>query len=113
MTTSDFNKYARLILNYCYSVLSEKTKEYVLDNDDRLKAFKWDWLNTKNEKNEKIILWGQMAKHLSSIYDYCLKNEADFDRANYSKWIEKITDTINYLIILLAIVKERSGQNDN
>ena len=47
-------------------------------------------------------LAGMMAKHTVSLYDMC-RSEYNFDM---SKWNEKITDHINYLILLKAIVIE-------
>ncbi len=109
MTTKEFNNIVKMIIDYCEDVLISKTEEYVLDNDDRLKAFRREWLETDKPENEKKILWGQMAKHISSIYDYCLEDNPKFDVEHYDKWYEKIADSINYLIILFAIVYERAA----
>lgn len=50
---------------------------------------------------------GMMAKHTASIYDLA----ADPSLADQAVWDEKITDHINYLLFLSAIVaEERSNQ---
>ena len=106
MTTNEFNIIVDKQLEECLKCLTVKTKEYVLDNNDRLRAFKLVWIKDKEIKvNPKITLWGQMVKHISSIYDMCLKDEA-YDKENYDKWKEKITDIINYLILLRGIIED-------
>ena len=49
----------------------------------------------------KQALAGMMAKHTISIYDMCQGGEY-----THAKWIEKITDNINYLILLRAMIEE-------
>lgn len=106
MTQKEFDKIVDEQVNDCIDCLVVKAREYVLDPNDRLRAFKLVWINDKEIKvNPKITLWGQMVKHLSSIYDMSLKNE-EYDKENYDKWIEKITDTINYLILLRGIIED-------
>ena len=48
-----------------------------------------------------------LAKHIVSLYDMCFDNESHYD---ISTWNEKITDSLNYLFLLKAIVKE--GDSD-
>ena len=44
-----------------------------------------------------------ISKHVVSIYDMCYSNLLHFE---LEQWDEKITDSINYLILLKALVKE-------
>ena len=44
-----------------------------------------------------------MAKHIISIYDMCFSEQAAYTQ---SMWDEKITDTLNYLFLLNALVRE-------
>ena len=44
-----------------------------------------------------------MSKHVISLYDMCYSSLLHFDM---DQWDEKITDCINYLILLKALVKE-------
>lgn len=50
----------------------------------------------------KEALLGMLSKHLVSVSDMCT------DKRGYSleRWDEKITDSINYLLILRALVEE-------
>lgn len=50
----------------------------------------------------KAALLGMLSKHIVSVSDMCT------DSRDYpiEKWDEKITDSINYLLILRAIVEE-------
>lgn len=105
MTTNKFHKIVFKSFNRCLDILKKKEKEYVLDNSDRFKAFKLDYLNNDNI-NEKEVLIGQMIKHISSIYDMS-KQDLKFDKENYDLWIEKITDIIIYMWLLEGIIYER------
>lgn len=48
-------------------------------------------------------LAGMMAKHIVSLYDMCYADRETYD---VGTWDEKITDSINYLILLRAIIEE-------
>lgn len=50
----------------------------------------------------KAALLGMLSKHIVSVSDMCTDNR-DYP---IEKWDEKITDSINYLLILRAIVEE-------
>lgn len=49
----------------------------------------------------KKALAGMMAKHTTSIYDLCSSDEETIDM---DVWVEKITDHINYLLLLKAVL---------
>ncbi len=73
---------------------------------DRLAHFKKAAAITGTTPKEALL--GMLAKHLVSVSDMCT------DGGTYSldRWDEKITDSINYLILLRAIVEEeQNGQN--
>ena len=44
-----------------------------------------------------------MAKHIVSLYDMCFDDGRSYDM---DTWEEKITDSLNYLFLLKAVVKE-------
>ena len=48
-------------------------------------------------------LAGMLAKHIVSLYDMCFAEETVYPM---DTWDEKITDSLNYLFLLKAIVKE-------
>lgn len=74
------------------------------DNSDRLSAFKTAAVIQGSTPQRALA--GMMAKHIISIYDMCFAQEASFET---EVWNEKITDTLNYLFLLKAIVKEGNG----
>ena len=51
-----------------------------------------------------------LAKHIVSLYDMCFDNGASYD---IGTWDEKITDSLNYLFLLKAIVKEGHTNQPN
>lgn len=80
-------------------ILCGKAAEYAQD-DERLHNFKvaaalQGWTPIQ-------ALAGMMAKHTISIYDMCWSEE-DYP---IELWAEKITDHINYLHLLNALVRE-------
>lgn len=93
-------------LDNCRNVLLQKGNEYAPasqeDNDeDRLKHFEKaaSIMNT----TRKRALFNLMSKHLISISDLTAEEDTEYP---ISLWEEKITDTINYLLLLKAIVIE-------
>ena len=81
-------------------ILEHKAEEYASDVD-RLANFKTAG-GIKGE-SPKQALAGMMAKHTVSIYDMVLRTDRDYST---KVWDEKITDHINYLILLRALVEE-------
>ncbi len=98
MNSVEFAQILNSQLATCESVLNVKGVEYA--TEDRLHNFK------VAAELEGVIprqaLAGMMAKHTVSIYDMCGSTEA----FPLDVWSEKITDHINYLILLCAIVQE-------
>lgn len=84
----------------CKDVLVVKSKEYA--TQDCLHNFKI--AAALEGMTIKQALAGMMAKHTVSVYDMCVDNQTH----PVEKWDEKITDHINYLILLRAIVESES-----
>lgn len=99
MDINTFNGTVRAQLDYCEKLLTKKGKEYAPDEDrDRLAVFK---TAAKLEgTTPEQALAGMMAKHTVSIYDMCSSGE----KYEMDVWSEKITDHINYLLLLRALV---------
>ena len=99
MNSEWFEKVIKKQIKSCEDVLIGKAKEYATD-DDRLHNFK----NAAGMMScdPKEALAGMMAKHTISIYDMC-RSGKDYP---IELWNEKITDHINYLLLLKAIVEE-------
>ena len=85
----------------CASVMKRKTREYTGDEEDRLCAFKAAaaLLHTTPER----ALAGMMAKPIVPLYDMCWDDGGSYDMHTGE---EKITDSLNYLFLLKAVVKE-------
>lgn len=98
MDSARFAEIVDLQTRLCKDVLVDKAREYA--TEDRLHNFK---VAAELQGIDMLeALAGMMAKHTVSIYDMC-GSEETFTAA---QWDEKITDHINYLILLRAIVYE-------
>ena len=92
----------------CARILQQKTKEYTGDDTDRLGAFKA--AAALQHCTPEQALAGMLAKHIVSLYDMCFDDGTHYD---ISTWDEKITDSLNYLFLLKAIVKEGHTNQPN
>ena len=93
-----------MIYNSGSRVLAHKKKEYTGDRIDRLSAFKI--AASLQGCTPKAALAGMMSKHIVSLYDMCYSSLLQFE---LEQWDEKITDCINYLILLKALIKEEQA----
>lgn len=106
MNNADFEKVIDEQLIRCQKLLTGKGHEYAegADKDlatDRLAHFKK--AAAIQAETPEAATFGMLAKHLVSIADMTRSKQVyPLDR-----WDEKITDSINYLLILRAIVEER------
>ena len=101
MTQSEFKLLFADQVMKCEETLQNKRKEYTGDNPDRLSAFKA--AAAIQDSTPQRALAGMMAKHIISIYDMCFTDRKTFELA---VWEEKITDSLNYLFLLKAVIKE-------
>lgn len=94
-------------IRLCAETMQKKTREYTGDDTDRLGAFKA--AAALQHTTPPQALAGMLAKHIVSLYDMCFSDET----YGMDIWNEKITDSLNYLFLLKAIVKEgMSDQQD-
>lgn len=105
MTNEHFKMIVEGQLKLCENLLVVKGIEYSepgKNTDDRLHAFKV--AAALQNISPKEALAGMMAKHTVSIYDMCRNKDSE----NYTieKWEEKISDHINYLLLLKALIIE-------
>ena len=101
MNAETFNKVIREQIERCENTLCKKADEYA--TDDRLHNFKvaaglQDCLPT-------TALAGMMAKHTVSVYDM-IRGLEEGKSYPLELWDEKIGDSINYLLLLAAAVRE-------
>ena len=94
-----FNKVVDEQLTTCKNVLCSKANEYA--TEDRLHNFKQAAHIQKTSPTKALA--GMMAKHTVSIYDM-IESGREYTGA---MWDEKITDSINYLLLLKALVYDQ------
>jgi hypothetical protein len=99
MTYERFDSIVEEQLEITRALLTSKGEEYSLTND-RLAAFKR--AASLQDETVKQALCGMLAKHVVSVYDMCMSDRY-FTK---ERWNEKITDSINYLLLLKAAVEE-------
>jgi len=105
MTNDNFNKIVKDQLDYCRLLLCKKGEEYTPDGTDRFEAFKAAAL-LQGETPQQALA-GMMAKHTVSIYDLIRSECSDL-----TIWNEKITDHINYLLLLKGLLMDKYGGQD-
>ena len=108
MNIEDFNALVEERVNKIKSVLASKGKEYGIG--DRLHNFKV--AGRIGDNTPERALKGMWLKHLVSVFD--LIDACDQrDRSLLTRPIidEKIGDSINYLILLEALLRERIGDS--
>jgi len=104
MTPEEFDFIIDSQLNTCRDILVVKAREYAGDKD-RLHNFKV--AAVLQDITVAQALRGMQAKHTVSIYDMINSGET----YPLELWGEKITDHINYLLLLLAVVCEDDTEN--
>lgn len=102
MNNNDFIKVVDCQLNRCYNILACKSAEYDMESGDRFHSFKV--AASLQNLTPKQALVGMMCKHVVSVFDMV---EAD-EKFSIEKWDEKITDNINYLLLLRGLIEEES-----
>ena len=101
MKAERFNEILKTTLDKCTDTLRVKAGEYA--TEDRLHNFK---VAAELQNCTPITaLAGMMAKHTVSVYDLIQRHEDGFAIPD-GLWAEKIGDSINYLILLTALVQE-------
>lgn len=106
MNNADFNKVVDEQLDFCKSLLCKKGKEYDRDTKDRFHSFK---VAAALQGETPIqALAGMLAKHTVSVYDLIREGSSDL-----AIWDEKITDHINYLLLLKGLIMDESGASEH
>lgn len=104
MNNKEFEKVVDEQLFLCKNVLCDKSKEYDF-GDDRLHSFKVAANLLKTTPEEALL--GYLTKHIMSIYDMV----PEVNNFTYEKFSEKITDAMNYLLLLKGLLYERKIDN--
>lgn len=102
MDIKTFEEIVGMQMKKCSNVLLTKGKDYADNADkDRLNHFKV--AAALMETTYEAALMGMLSKHLASVSKMCLSDK----KYSLEIWDEKITDSINYLLILSAVIRER------
>lgn len=101
MKHNDFIDTVNHTLGHCCDLLMVKSGEYNPDEDDRLAAFKQ--AAALERTTPQRALFGMLAKHLISVQNMCDTEITDYSE---ERWLEKIGDSINYLLLLEGLVEE-------
>lgn len=104
MTTDNFNKIIQAQIERCETILCKKAEEYA--TEDRLHNFKV--AGALQGVSPVQALMGMMTKHTVSVADMCMSAET-YPQA---LWDEKITDSINYLLLLSALIRESDNEGN-
>ena len=99
------NKFQEIVVeqvNRCKNTLIKKVIEYDCETSDRLRSFKRGAVILN--MTPKQVLTGYLNKHIISIYDMCSSDK----KYPVEQWNEKITDAINYLLLLRALIEEET-----
>lgn len=110
MKTERFEKIIEHRLKVCTDTLIVKAKEYV-KNEDRLHNFRVAANTGGNSiKSKEAALWGMANKHLVSVIDIVDDCNKDLNYIPSTYLIEeKITDMINYVLLLECCLQDRVG----
>jgi len=110
MNNTDFTDFLRQIITDIADTLDSKADFYASEFD-RLHNFKA--AAKRDNISPQMALRGMQLKHRQAIADYLEYPSLTY--VPYDEWKEKIIDTINYYLLLLAMIHEkqlREGQKD-
>lgn len=97
MMQNSFNQILDKQIQLCTDMMIKKQDAYA-EPKDALAQFRTASSLTKAPMRRALA--GMMAKHTVSIFDMCSSDET----YGVEVWEEKITDHINYLLLLKAVV---------
>ena len=105
MNHKEFNDVVTKELDYVRELLCSKSKEYDF-GEDRFHSFKVGG-QLQGISQEKCLL-GYLTKHIISIYDMC----GNVEEFSFEKFQEKLTDYINYGLLLLGMIQEEKNKEN-
>ena len=101
MTSTDFNQLVHEVFDKCSNTLLRKADEYT--DEDRLSNFKKAARMAGCTPAQALM--GFKLKHDVATQDF-VNWDADGKLIPMEYWTEKVVDSINYLILLYALVKD-------
>ena len=107
MTIDIYNEIIDKQIEKCKSMICSKRAEYA---DDKTPTANFNRAGMLLKQKPTTGLAGVMAKHTISIYDMLYDHERGVEFSE-ELWTEKITDNINYLLLLqVLLAEERMGK---
>lgn len=100
MNKDDFEKMRTKFFNDCKELTDKKGKDYTKGNEDVLSNFKEGGRDLGVPPMKTLGIF--MKKHTDAIYNY-IKEDGEHESEPIE---ERIKDATNYLIFLLALIKE-------
>lgn len=106
MKSKDFEALIKNVFSACEEMMNGTKKEEYAGEEDRLRNFKTGACQRQTIPEDYLL--GVKAKQTASISDMVkdLKKGKEYP---LTLWREKITDEINYHILLLALLIERES----
>ena len=108
MTHETFNNLLDIEYQKIMKIMNMKNQEYARGGD-KLSNFKT--ASGFRHKEPETMCFEYCSKHLVSLSDMINDLEADIHRP-LELWAEKITDAVNYLFLLKALLHERYNGAD-
>lgn len=107
MDTPEFESQIKDAVGRSTMVLFQKAASYTDEDGDRFRNFK---LAAELQHTTPIkALAGMMAKHTVKLYD--LIDQSEEEGVLREVWDETIGDSINYLLLLSALVREEESES--
>ena len=102
MTIDNFNELNKDIIRQCFKLLNDKGHDYTEAGTDALANFK---LVSSRVGLSPLQVWSvYFTKHIDSLDTYIKKGELKSETID-----SRIQDSINYLLLLNALVKEKEN----
>ena len=108
MKKADFDKLRKDVLDLCNDIYEKKNRDYTNGDDDVLKIIRE--MTKKTHTSEYEALNFMLQKQLAAI-DTLFKYEGNIEESEPLE--ERISDVINYLMLLKALVNETRNKNDD
>ena len=108
MRKEDFDKLRKEVFDLCEDIYQKKNHDYTNGDDDVLKFIRE--MSKKTHTNEYVALNFMLQKQLAAI-DTIFKYKGEVEESEPLE--ERISDVINYLMLLKALVNETRDKNDD
>lgn len=105
MNHEDFERLMEDTFSICRKKLTGSKRSEYGQGANRLAQFHRSAQRQKECPEQALM--GMADKHVDSVYEFVNEIEMGFDSRPVDLWTEKITDLINYLILLRGLICDR------